>query len=288
MATIATEIEATHATRIRSFVLPREHGTWGILLVPLLTGSAVGLLYGHNLGLLALFAVTALAHFCLRTPLEVWLGNAPLRVHTEEQGQAVLLSMIVYATVGDLALLALLLKGHAYGLLGLGAVAVATFFAQPLLREMGRHVRLAAQLIGCVGLTSAAPGAYYVTTGQFDSRAWVLWAVNWLFVANQIHFVHLRIHTARVADRALKFARSRTFLAGEFLTLLALALAWRAELLPGLGVLAFAPTLVRGLTWFWRRPAPFDVHRLGVAELLHAGFFGVLLTLGYIAGPLGV
>lgn len=288
MSTVATELQATHATRVRSLVWPREHGAWGILLVPLLTGGCVGLLYGQNLGLLALFMVTAVAHFCLRTPFEAWLGNSPMRAHTEDEHQAVLLSMIVYATIGDVALLVLLLAGHAYGLLVLGAVAVAMFFAQPLLREMGRRMRLVAQLIGCVGLTSAAPAAYYVTTGQLDSRAFVLWAVNWLFVANQVQFVHLRIRTARIADFATKFARGQTFLMAEFLTVLALALAWRAELLPGLGALAFAPILVRGVTWFFPPPAPLDVHRLGVSELLHAVFFGVLLTLSYAAGHLQV
>ncbi len=286
MSTVAAELQPSHTTRLRSLVWPREHGAWGILLVPLLTGGSVGLLYGQHSGLLALFAVTAVAHFCLRTPFEAWLGNSPLRAHTEDERQAVLLSMIVYGAIGGVALFALLLAGRVYGLLLLGAVAVAMFFAQPLLREMGRRMRLAAHLIGCVGLTSAAPAAYYVTTSQLDSRACALWAANWLFVANQIQYVHLRLRTARVTNRDARFARGQNFLMVECLTVLALALAWRAGLLPGLAPLAFAPVLLRGAAWFFRPPSPLDVHRLGLTELLHAVSFGVLLTLSYAAGYL--
>ena len=38
-----------------------------------------------------------------------------------------------------------------------------------------------------IGLTSTAPGAYYVATGQLDGRAWALWLANWLFAGDQIH-----------------------------------------------------------------------------------------------------
>ena len=286
MATTFTRPQALKSTRLRSLLWPREHGAWGILLVPLITGGCVGLLYGQRVALLALFVVTAAAHFCLRTPFEVWLESTPLRARTDVERQAVLLSMVVYATIGDVALIVLLVVGHAYGLLALGALAVAMFFAQPLLRERGRHLRFAAELIGCIGLTSAAPGAYYVTTGHFDSTAFILWAVNLLFVVNQVHYVHLRIHTARAADRAVRFARGQHFLVSELVTALILVLSWRAGLLAGLTTFAFAPILLRGVIWFLRKPSPLDVHRLGVSELLHAALFGVLVTLSFVVAYL--
>jgi len=286
MATTFTARQALKSSRLRSLIWPREHGAWGILLVPLMTGGCVGLLYGQRVALLALFTVTAVAHFCLRTPFEVWVESTPLRARTDEERQAVLLSMVVYATIGDAALIVLLVVGHAYGLLALGAVAVAMFFAQPLLRERGRHMRFAAELIGCIGLTSAAPGAYYVTTGRFDSIAFTLWALNLLFVVNQVHFVHLRTHTARAPDRAVRLARGQHFLFAEFVMVLLLALGWRTGLVHSLTTFAFAPILLRGVIWFLRKPSPLDVHRLGVSELLHAVLFGVLLTLSFVAAYL--
>ena len=122
--------------------------------MPLVTGGCVGLLHGQRLAWLALFIVTAVAFFCLRTPLEVWLESSPLRARTDEEREVVVLSMVVYATLGGLALAVLLLAGDAHALLALGAVAVAAFLAQSLLRKMERRLRLVAQLVGCIGLTS--------------------------------------------------------------------------------------------------------------------------------------
>lgn len=283
MSTIATGLQASDSARLRSLVWPREHGAWGILVVPLVTGGCVGLLHGQRLGWLALFILSVVAFFCLRTPFEVWLESTPFRAHTDEERQAVVLSMVVYATLGGLASVVLLAAGHAYDLLALGAMAVAAFLAQSLLRKMDRRMRLVSQLMGCIGLTLAAPGSYYVTTGHLDSRACVLWAVNWLFVVNQVHFVHVRIRTARAIDRAAKFARGQAFLVGELLTVLVLALGWRAGFLPGLTTLAFGPVLVRGMIWVFRKPSTLDVHRLGISELLHAVFFGMLLTLSLVS-----
>ena len=286
MSTTFATLRALKSNRLRSLIWPREHGAWGILFVPLITGGCVGLLYGQRVALLALFIVTAVAHFCLRTPFEVWVESTPLRARTDEERQTVLLSMAVYATIGYAALVVLLVVGHAYGLLALGAVAVVMLLAQPLLRERGRQMRFAGELIGCVGLTSAAPGAYFVTTGHFDPTAFTLWAVNLLFVVNQVHFVDLRIHSARAADRWARLARGQRFLLGELVTMLLLALGWRAGLLPALTAFAFAPVLLRGVIWFLRKPSPLDIHRLGIGELLHAVLFGVLVTSSFVAAYL--
>ena len=42
------EGETATAVRHRSLVIPREHGAWGILLIPLVTGASVGLLAGGD------------------------------------------------------------------------------------------------------------------------------------------------------------------------------------------------------------------------------------------------
>ena len=65
--------------RSRSLVVPREHGAWGILLIPLVTGASAGLLMGGNGKNLIALTFVALALFWLRTPLEGWAGTAPVR-----------------------------------------------------------------------------------------------------------------------------------------------------------------------------------------------------------------
>jgi hypothetical protein len=281
MSSVARELHSLNSTRLRHVVFPREHGAWGILLVPLATGGWVAAREGGSPALLAWFALAALALFLLRTPVEVWLETAPLRAGTPAERKALFVSAAIYGAVAATALAFLLAGGRAAGLLLLGAAVAAAFGVQAALRKLGRENRMAAQMIGALGLTATAAGAYFVVTGRLDSTAMSLWAANWLFAANQIHYVQTRIHNARLTDPREKLARGRAFLAGQFATALLLGLGWRAALLPGAAALAFGPVLVRGFAWFGRGRRPLAIYRLGFTELAHALVFGVLLILGY-------
>ncbi len=265
------------AARNRSLIMPREHGAWGILLVPLLTGAGVGLMSHGRVLPLALLVVAALALFWMRTPLENLLGTTPIRPHNAEERRLALTAVILLATAAVGCLVALFWHGENMGLLAIGGLAALTFFAQAGLKRMGRATRMSSQMIGSVGLTCAAPAAYYVVTTHLNTRALGLWLVNVMFAGDQIHFVQARIHAARVAGRREKVVRARGFLLGQIAMVMALVLACRLSLLPAVALLAFVPVVVRGTTWFFAKPEPLNVRRLGLTELAHAIAFGILL-----------
>src|SRR5579885_850430 len=79
----------TPASRRRSLIVPREHGAWGILLVPLFTGALVGIRAGGAALDLAPFTLMALALFWMRTPVESWAGTTPIRARTAEEVELV-------------------------------------------------------------------------------------------------------------------------------------------------------------------------------------------------------
>ncbi len=83
----------THDLAIRSrrcaFFLPREHGAWGMLLVPLAVGAAAGNPPWDRLVWILLFAVAALSLFCLRTPVEAALGLSPIRPQNDGERRLV-------------------------------------------------------------------------------------------------------------------------------------------------------------------------------------------------------
>ncbi|MFB3815438.1 MAG: YwiC-like family protein [Terriglobales bacterium] len=280
MAVVALRTPQT--SRMRLLVFPREHGAWGILLVPLATGAAVGFTVASGRPFhLLLFTIAALALFCLRTPVESLLGTTPMRANSPAERRKVILVAAAFAGVALLAINALLWNGQNLGLLPLGAVAAVLFAAQTFVRGMGRNARTASQLIGALGLTSTAAAAYYVVAGQFDTRALALWLANWLFAANQVHFVQLRIHGARLVNFDQKFAHASAFFFGQFGMMVVVAAAACTGHLPLLAVFAFLPVFVRGLLWFFSGPGPLRVHRLGITELSHAIAFGVLLALSF-------
>jgi len=281
MATMASSFSSAPPQRIRSFVVPREHGAWGMLLIPLMTGAAIGFTAGRAILPLVLFTIAALSIFGLRTPVEAWFGASALRPTTPSERHVVLVSIFSYAAIASLTVGWLLLKERALGLIFIGGAAGIVFGLQAVIKRLGRSFRMAAQVMGAIGLTSTAPGAYYVVTGSLDRMAILLWALNWLFAANQIHFVQVCIRGAKAANFRAKFTQGKWFLVSEALSALMLLTAWLAGLLPAFAALAYVPVLGRGLYWFVESKKPLVIHRLGLTELAHALTFGVLLIAGF-------
>lgn len=284
MAYRTSQLAGVPNRRLGYLITPREHGAWGLLFVPLATGGAIGTLAGGNgLPLIAL-TIAALALFWLRTPLESWLGTSLVRVQDQRERRSVGVTILILVAVAAFALAFLFRDGRNTELLLLGSIAMTAFIAQGILRKLGLHTRMLSQIVGTAGLTVTAPAAYYVATGQLDRAAWALWIANLLFAGNQIHFVQLRIHSARVSGWSQKFACGRSFLAGQALMAAALVFAWRLRLLSWLAALAFLPLLVRGMAWFFERRKPLVVRRLGWAELAYAAIFGIVLVAGFHLG----
>jgi hypothetical protein len=255
-----------------------------MLLMPLATGATLGLLAGGRALPLLWLTLAALAILWMRTPVEAWLGTSPLRGQSDAERKSLIRVAIALASVAALALAGLLWEGRNQYLLPLGALAGLAFAAQAILKKFGRKTRMAAQVVGAMGLTSTAPAAYYVATGHAEGTAGMLWLANWLFAGNQIHFVQLRIHASRVTERSEKLAQGRSFLFGQAGVAMVLLLTWRLGLLPGLALMAFVPALLRGVAWFLQGARPLVVRRLGWSELAHAVSFGVLLIVGFHFG----
>ncbi len=164
----------------------------------------------------------------------------------------------------------------------IGAVAALAFGAQAAVKKLGRKGRMPAQIIGAIGLTSTAAGAYYVATGRLDRTALALWLANWLFAGDQIHFVQLRIHSSRAAGFDEKVKQGLPFLLAQIGLIGALLVACRFGLFPATIAIAFLPVLLRGTLWFVRPQPPLNVHKLGFTELAHALVFGALLCTAFL------
>jgi hypothetical protein len=268
------------ASRRRSLIVPREHGAWGILLVPMLTGASVGLWKGGEAGGLAPFSIVTLTLFWLRTPVESWIGTAPIRARTPNELRFVRNTSLALAAVSLSALFWLFWGWQNRALLWIGATAGSAFLVQSVLKRTGRRARAPAQMIGAAGLTATAPAAYYAVTGQLDLIAWSLWAANLLFAINQIQYVHLRIHAAHTTNRSEKLSAGRWFLIGQTILMALLAVACAEQYFRWYAAVAFLPVLFRGFAWFAIEPQPLAIPALGKSELIYAAMFGVFLVVG--------
>ena len=274
-------LASARSERRRALILPREHGAWGLLLVPLVTGAGVALRQGGGVVPLLLLLIAALTLFWLRTPVESLLGSSAMRAQTKEERITVGLVILALGKIAVVALGLLLWAGRNRGLWLLGGLAGVSFVAQALLKRLGRRTRMLSEIVGTMGLTMSAPAAYYVVTGRLDGTAWTLWLANLAFAGNQIHYVQLRIHTVRVEGMGNKLARGWTFAAGQAGMAIVLAVVCLRGLMPWIAMIAFVPILFRGWLYFFRKSGPLVVRRLGWNELAQAASFCVLFIAAF-------
>lgn len=283
MVEMVKNVQLTRANRarLRSMTVPREHGAWGMLLVPLAIGGAVGLRSTENLPALVSLAVAAVTLFWLRTPVETLLGTTPIKARSAEERQRVVSVIAGLGLVAALCLVVIFWGGRNRALVLIGILVAVAFGLQALVKRAGRKGRMPAQVIGAVGLTSTAAAGYCVANGGWAPIAIALWAINFAFAAGQIHYVQVRIHSSRATTRSELLTIGDHFLLGEALLCATVAGAWYFGLVPGLAAMAFAPIVIRGFLLFARRPGPLNVHRLGWTELTNAVLFGALLCAAY-------
>jgi hypothetical protein len=220
--------------------MPREHGAWGILLIPFAT--AVGVAGVWNLPV-ALLLVSVLCFYLARTSY----------LKQNYRWTALLLA-------GSFASAApLLLVWRLWWLAVLGAVAAPLAF-----RKTERSV--VRQLLAVCGLTLTAPAASYVATGTLDMRLWLL---NILYFAGGVFYV--KTHVAAAIQRGGSKLRlgAATMIYYGALAVVA-ALWWPVGL-------AFVPAIVRAFIGVARLTPVLRIKRLGWTEVVHSLVFAALL-----------
>jgi len=223
--------------------MPREHGAWGMLLVPFAIAVAVSGVFDWKM---ALLLVSTLLFYIARAS---WLRR-------NWKWMTVLL-------IASLAAAAPLFFVWKLWWLAAFSTVAAAFAARPNPRG------LAMQVAAVGGLTLTAPAAWYVATGALDAAAFWIWLWNTLYFAGGVLYVRLRIARAGLRWPVL------AFYGAVLLFVLALALA---NVVSYRVLLAFAPAATRAAIGVGRLALPLRVKRLGWSEVAHSLVFGVLLT----------
>src|SRR5215831_17594529 len=107
---MASVADLLQNSRLKAMVIPREHGAWGMMLVPLATGAVVGAAGQANYSALGLFVLASLALFWLRTPVEAWVGTTAIKAHSDHERRTVL-RVTLLSLIATVAIATLLLSG---------------------------------------------------------------------------------------------------------------------------------------------------------------------------------
>jgi len=254
--------------------LPKEHGAWAMLYVPLTVGTLVAWSAPLRLALLAL-SVTFF--FIARESLLIW-WRARSRGQQNDQARRFMLSYLALAGVFGATLL---LVYHLYWFfaMALGALVLLAVNARQAVRHEDRTIGGEMMAIG--GLTLTAPAAYYAGCGTFDATALSLWALCALYFASSVFYIKLRVSTInpRLNEaRRKSWRRCAFFHAFLLMSLLILSLTGSMNLF---GLAAFSPVLVRS---FWHLAKPvrrINLRSVGWLEIVYSVVFLIFTALTF-------
>jgi hypothetical protein len=217
--------------------MPREHGAWGILLIPFATAVGASGVWNARLALL------------LGSVVSFYLARASWRKRDRRW-------LVIWLAASALGAAMLIGVWQLWWLALFGAAAAPLAF-----RRTERS--LAGQLAAVAGLTMTAPAAWYVATGQFDHR---LWALNALYFAGGVLYVKMHLATAIARE-----ATARWPVLGYHGALAGVAAAtWPVGL-------ALLPAVARAVVGVLRLEPRLRIKRLGWTEVGHSVVFGLLV-----------
>ncbi|MFQ5613466.1 MAG: YwiC-like family protein [Anaerolineae bacterium] len=261
--------------------LPKEHGSWAMLIVPLLLGLASAPVWRWRAVALLL---AALGFFLMRYPLATLVKTRRRR----STDRAYLWRWA--AIYGGIVLLAggwLVLAQGLWWLAAMGIVGGLLVAFHLWLVARRQEMSVVGELSGILGLALGAPMAYYTAGSQLDRAAAVLWLINALYFGGTVFYIKLKVRQQprqprpqRPSQRLIRAGACLTYQTVALSVVIVLAALRQA---PVLVPLAFVPVTVKVLwgAWHWQDKKSLSLVRLGVAEIAHAVAFAGLVIVAF-------
>jgi YwiC-like protein len=259
--------------RVRSTLrLPKEHGAWAMLYVPMVAGGLVGATF--NLRVVWLFFSISFL-FIARESLLVW-WRARHRGQSQPQAFKMLL---IYAVLAGLCGAPLVLVYKLYWLILLASATAGLLFYNAVQATHREDRTIAGEVMAILGLTLTAPATYYVARGEWAAAALWLWALCALYFTSSVFYVKLRVHwlnRRKQEQRRQSWRRCAVYHAFLLAALLTSAATGNLSLFV---LVAFAPVLGRSF-WHLAKPSErINLKRIGVTEIVYSLVFLVFITL---------
>ena len=252
--------------------LPREHGSWGMLLFPFISGAV--LVGSADLALLpALLA--ALAVFLIREPIVVLWKQRPERTAA---WRTLLLTGGTLAVSGLWLLSVLPLFWS--GILGGAAVALTFVYVGAVIHGRQRSIPL--QIVGAAGLTSSAALAYLAGGRQPDFTLLLLWLAQTVYYTGSVLKIHALIEARKQRAGTATDQRAKRGAMMWLALQLACAVAFGVGGFWLMGVALSMPALVHGFDLRHMDDparAKIPLRTIGFRELALSAVFSVLAIL---------
>lgn len=269
--------EGTEVVTIPKAVIPKEHGAWAVLLVPMFVGAAVAEGWTWNFVLLVLAALFMVLGY---VPAQGVLRHYFVNPQVKEKFRQNVFWAGAYLVAGMSFAIPLLVQGYLL-LLVPGFAGMATFLAHfHLTRRFPKTIP--ADLLAVCGLTLTGPAAYYIGTGLLDGTAALLWLFNVLFFGSSVFYVHMKIRASSSKDGAMgipdKISIGRLNIIYHVVVIaLVVAMSLYHPTLQ-FAVIAFLPMVLHALYGTYNLSRRVQFKRLGFILLGQSVLFGILLS----------
>lgn len=254
--------------------LPKEHGAWAMVSVPLIIGAVVAGSFSWRVVLLTLSATFL---FIARESLVAW-WRARQRGRVQRDAP---LRLLIYGGLAAGFGAPLVFVYRLIWLIPFGVVAVALLAINTKQTEQLEERTIIGEILAIIGMTMTAPAAHYVARGEWHKTALWLWALSALYFTSSVFYVKLRVLTAHArTDELRRQIRRRCALYHGFLlgALLVFTLTGNVNLF---AVIAFAPALGRAF-WHLVNPAgQLNLRRVGMLEIVYSLVFLVFIALSF-------
>lgn len=260
--------------------LPQDHGSWVFILSPLL----IGLFAGQHFSPASInLIVAAMGAFLLRQPISIAVKAYAGR-RSRAELPAACLWMVVYGAIILLALARLVADGFFY-ILYLAIPGILVFIWHLYLVSKRAERRQAGmEVIATGALSLAAPAAYWIGQGHYDSLGWWLLLLTWLQSAVSIVYTYLRLEQrgqAEGLERSAQWAMGkRAFQYTSFNLALSLMLGWSAWLPQWI----FVPYLLQWFETLWGISHPatgWKPTAIGIRQSIVSTLFTVLFIVSW-------
>ena len=171
--------------------ITKEHGSWAVLVIPMLVNACIAGKWSTN----AIFvAASALGIFMSYVPAQALLRHYSGITQGEEKLRQAKFWAVAYLFATVAFVVPLLLSGYTL-LLAIGITGAIFFFCNFFLVKYYSKM-IVTNMIAVAGLTLSGPSMYYVLTGMFDWYAVLLYVLNFLFFGWSVFYVHMKIQAS--------------------------------------------------------------------------------------------
>lgn len=257
-------------------MIPKEHGAWAVLYVPMLVAALIA---GGPTWNVLLLALSALGVFMSYAPMHMLLRHAMVMPLAREQVRRAVVWSAVYGVFGVVFVVPLFMQGY-WLLLPLGILGLVAYVLNFLLTRRVPKT-LASDMVAVFGLSLSALCSWYVVTGVLEEQAVIVWVLNLLFFGSSVVYVHMKIRAAAARNpdlnrSSLWSVATLNVLYHLVVMIIVAVLAWYRTSKLSL-VVAFAPMTLHALYGTYKLTHRVSFRRLGFLLLAHSIGFGFLL-----------